>query len=206
MDQVSRGVLYVAYGRAARQEARLSAESLYTHHPDLPVQVVTNGDPVGWAPSIQWADLGTPGRWAKVNLDNLSPWDQTLFLDADTRVYDRLDIGFNLLDHGWDLVIVPSIPQGDDMLRHCSEAERQATLWETRIDPLQLNTGVMWFSKSRRVKMLFREWRTQWERWKDKDQGALLRALERRTVRIALLGRPYNGGPVVGHRFGMCRG
>jgi len=71
------------------------------------------------------------GRWAKVNLDAISPWDQTLFLDADTRVYDKLDIGFKLLDLGWDLVIVPSIPQGGDLLGHCSEAERQASIWET---------------------------------------------------------------------------
>jgi hypothetical protein len=203
---MTRGVLYVAYGKAARQEARLSAESLYMQHPNLPVQVISDVADIGWAPSVAWADLGTPGRWAKVNLDTLSPWDQTLFLDADTRAYDKLDIGFNLLDRGWDMVIVPSIPQGEGLIGHCSQAERDATLWECRIDPLQLNTGVMWFGKSRRVQMLFREWRKQWERWKDKDQGALLRALEYRTVRIALLGRPYNGGPVVGHRFGAARG
>lgn len=202
---MSKGVLYVAYGSTARQEARYSAESLYRVHPDWPVLVISDTADVGWAPSVAWDDLGTPGRWAKVNLDTLTPWDQTLFLDADTRVYDRLDIGFNLLDKGWDVVIVPSIPQGDDLLGHCSEAERQATLWECQIDPLQLNTGVMWFGKSQRTKMLFRQWRTEWLRWKDKDQGALLRALEQRTVRIALLTRPYNGGPVVGHRFGACR-
>ena len=200
------GVVYVAYGRKARQEARLSAESLYRVHPSWPVAVVTEGDPVGWAPSIPWVDLGTPGRWAKVNLDKLSPFEPTLFLDADTRVYDSLEVGFRLLGYGWDMVMVPSIPQGGDLLGHCTEQERNATLAETSIDPLQLNTGVIWFTKSPRVALLFREWRKEWERWKDKDQGALLRALERNTAYIALLGRPFNGGAVVGHRFGACRG
>jgi hypothetical protein len=199
------GVLYVAYGKNARREARLSAESLARVHPRWPVQVITDGEEVGWAPTIDWPDLGTPGRWAKVNLDQLTPWDQTLFLDADTRVYDKLDVGFAYLDRGWDMVIVPSIPQGGDLLGHCSEFERKMTLWECRADPLQLNTGVIWFQTSYRTKLLFRAWRSEWMRFKDKDQGALLRALEQRTAHIAILGRPFNGGAVVGHRFGMAR-
>ena len=203
---MTKGVLYVAYGAKARQEARLSAESLARPHPSWPVQVITEGEPVDWARTIQWPDLGTPGRWAKVNLDQLSPWDQTLFLDADTRVYGSLHVGFAYLDRGWDLAIVPSIPQGGELLGHCSQAERNATIWECRIDPLQLNTGALWFRKSYRVRLLFQAWRDEWMRWQDKDQGALLRALEKRTVHIALLGRPYNGGAIVGHRFGMARG
>ena len=206
MAAISRGVLYVAYGSKARQEARLSAESLARIHPRWPVRVITDGEVVGWAPTIHWPNQGTPGRWAKVNLDALTPWEQTLFLDADTRVYDKLEVGFSYLDQGWDMVIVPSIPQGTEILGHCSDPERFATLWECRIEPLQLNTGAIWFRQSTRVKQLFQAWRREWQRFKDKDQGALLRALEQSTARIALLGRPFNGGAVVSHRFGMARG
>lgn len=203
---MSLGVLYVAYGSKARQEARLSAESLRRVHPAWPVTVITGEEPVGWAPSVEWADLGTPGRWAKVNLDVLSPFSRTLFLDADTRVYGNLDVGFRLLRHGWDMVMVASKPQGGQILGHLDDHERDVTLATCAIDPLQLNTGVMWFQKSYRVRLFFREWRRQWERFKDKDQGAFLRALEKRTVSIALLGYPFNGGSMVGHRFGACRG
>lgn len=203
---MSLGVLYVAYGRKAKQEARFSVESLGRVHPTWPVTVITDNEPIGWAPSQPWPDSGTPGRWAKVNLDNLTPYDCTLFLDADTRVYGDLDVGFRLLRLGWDMVMVASKPQGGEMLGHLTDQERAVTLAECRIDPLQLNTGVIWFRKSYRVKLLFREWRKQWERYKDKDQGALLRALEKRTAHIALLGWPFNGGAVVGHRFGACRG
>ena len=52
-----------------------------------------------WARTIQWADLGTPGRWAKVNLDKLSPWDQTLFLDADTQTMIDYGDPKQLRDH-----------------------------------------------------------------------------------------------------------
>lgn len=202
---INPGVVYVAYGNRARLEARFSAESLATVHRDWPVTVISDGE-VGWAPSIEWQDRGTPGRWAKVNLDVLSPFEYTLFLDADTRVYSDLRVGFSLLERGWDMVMIHSQPQGGNILGHLTENERLVTLSQCSIDPLQLNTGVIWFRKSERVRLLFREWRNEWERFKDQDQGALLRALEKRTVTIALLGRPFNGGSVVGHRFGAARG
>ena len=202
---INPGVVYVAYGANALKEARLSAESLARVHREWPVTVISDHE-VGWAPSIEWENRGTPGRWAKVNLDQLSPFEDTLFLDADTRVYGDLWIGFNLLERGWDMVMVPSKPQEQYILEHLTDWERMTTLTECRIEPLQLNTGVIWFGKTNRVKLLFRQWRLEWERFQDKDQGALLRALERYKPRIALLGRPFNGGAVVGHRFGAARG
>jgi len=205
MTLINPGVVYVAYGQKALQEARFSAESLTMVHREWPVVVISDHE-VGWAPSIEWVDRGTPGRWAKVNLDVLSPFEGTLFLDADTRVYGDLRIGFNLLELGWDMVMVHSQPQGGALLGHLTDHERIVTLSQCSIDPLQLNTGVIWFQKSERVRRLFREWRVEWERFKDKDQGALLRALEKCKTSIALLGRPYNGGAVVGHRFGAARG
>jgi hypothetical protein len=201
----SQGVIYVTYGEGARREARMSAQTLATYHRRWPVAVI--GDqPVDWAEYIEWPDTGAPGRWAKVNLDRLSPFDPTLFLDADTRVYHKLDVGFNILANGWDMVMCGSIPQGGDVLRHCSDEERDHTLAEIHTDPYQLNTGVIFFRKSVAVKRMFAQWRREWKRWKDKDQGALLRALHQRPVAIFLLGRSWNGGAVIGHRFGACGG
>jgi len=137
-------------------------------------------------------------------LDVLSPYSQTLFLDADTRIRDKLDIGFKLLDANWELVMIPSISQDDKALGHLSEIDRLATQLEIP-DALQLNTGVMWFRKTEPIKRLFAAWREEWKRFKDKDQGALLRALSRNPVTLCLLGRPYNGGAIVQHRIGACR-
>jgi hypothetical protein len=202
---VKRGVLYVAYGPAAIYEAERSILSLKRYHPAWPVLVVGEKRLQG-AKFIKVPDDNdkAPGRWAKVRLDQFSPFDDTLFLDADTRVYGKLDIGFDLLAAGWELVMIASGPQAEEALGHLCQKERYETLTET-VDPLQLNTGVMWFRKCERVGRLFDEWRRQWERYKDKDQGALLRALEVRPVKLFLLGRPFNGGAVVAHRFGACR-
>ena len=196
------GVMYVAFGRKARNEAAQSIKSLRAFH-DWPVLVV--GDKaLGGARFRQYENRGTPGRWAKVNLDKLTPWAWTLFLDADTRIHGDLGLGFRLLANGYDLVMVPSRPQHNDILRHLSERERKRTLDELPLDPLQLNTGVMWFGPG--AAPLFALWREEWERWRDKDQGALLRALYRHPVAVALLGQPFNDehGEVVEHRFGAC--
>jgi hypothetical protein len=197
------GVIYVAYGHKARNEARQSITSLQLLH-NWPVLVVGDA-PLPESDFYRPFDApGTPGRWAKVNLDKLTPWEHTLFLDADTRIHGDLSVGFRLLEAGWDVAIVPSRPQHNDALRHLDADERRETLRELPADPLQLNTGVMWFGPG--AAPLFEMWREEWTRWKDKDQGALLRALQRCPVKVALVGQAYNDrdGAVVDHRFGAC--
>lgn len=194
--------MYVVYGHKAHAEATQSIASLQRCH-NWPVLVV--GDqPVAGAEHRGFENRGTPGRWAKVNLDKLTPWKWTLFLDADTRIRGDLSIGFRLLAAGYDLVMVPSRSQRNKGLQHLGREERRMTLDELPLDPLQLNTGVMWFGPG--IGSLFEIWREEWERWQDKDQGALLRALNRHPVAVALLGWPYNDlrGDVVEHRFGAC--
>jgi len=200
---VDQGVIYVAFGRKARTEAAASIASLREHH-DWPVLVVSDKPLVRGTGLRRCEDRGTPGRWAKVNLNKLTDWKHTLFLDADTRVRGDLSIGFRLLAAGYDLVIVPSRPQHNDMLRHLGDQERRRTMAELPLDTLQLNTGVMWFGPG--AAPLFAVWRQEWERWQDKDQGAFLRALYRHPVAVAILGQPYNDehGEVIEHRFGAC--
>ena len=196
------GVLYVAFGRKAWQECVYSIETLKKYH-DWPIAVI--GDrAVQGTKSIEFDNIGTPGRWAKVNLYNLSPFSRTLYLDADTRIYGDLSAGFRVLEAGWDLAIVPSTQQGGDAFHHLNDDERLATLDEIGT-PLQLNTGVIWWQRNERAERFWQEWAREWLRWKDKDQGALHRALVRVPLRIWLMGRSYNGGVVVAHRFGGCK-
>lgn len=201
----TKGVIYVAYGSGAIREAGFSIDSLRKFH-DWSVSVVSDRKipGVGHIHRAKRVDALSPGRWAKTNLDILSPYERTLFLDADTRVCGKLDIGFKLLERGWELVMVPSISQGEQALAHLSDIDRLTTQLEAP-GALQLNTGVMWFRKTERTATLFKKWREEWIRFKDKDQGALLRALVNNPVALCLLGRPYNGGAIVQHRFGACR-
>jgi hypothetical protein len=200
----SRGFCYAAYGDKAMDEARLSIATLKECN-DYPVTMV-GSKPLNGTPFVHYDDMGLPGRWAKLNMDSISPYETTCYIDADTRVYASLQIGFDIVDDGWDLAITPSAHQGTDIMWHIKDDEREATLLELgNWDPLQLQGGVFFFRKSPEMLALFAAWRDEWQRWRDKDQAALLRALYKSPVRLWLLGRCYNGGSIVMHRFGAFR-
>jgi hypothetical protein len=130
-------------------------------------------------------------------------------MDADTRARGDISVIFDILEDGFDLVIAPSTRQSSNCLRHLdNNEERQATFGELmNWWPLQLQGGVMGFRKSYEVSKLFLFWRSEWQRWKDKDQGALLRALDRTPdkPRVWLLSNEFNGGVLVDHYFGQAR-
>lgn len=197
---MSEGIIYIAYGPRARHEATESIRSL-RQHTDLPVAVV--GEPVGGAQHITLADGGWGGRLAKLSLDRLSPWEQTLYLDADTRIQGDISIGFDILADGWELVIAPSTRQGNDLLGNVSKADRQATFVEL-LHPLALQAGVFWWRTCEAMHRLFAAWREEWARFKRHDQGALLRALYRVPVRVWLVGNEFNGGSVIRHLYGRA--
>ncbi len=78
-----RGVLYIIWGSRADHVLERSRQSLARHHPELPIEVVRieTTDPV-------------QGLLEKSRMMRLSPFEETLFLDADTVVLGRLDFGF----------------------------------------------------------------------------------------------------------------
>ena len=198
------GVVYVAFGKKALAEAEQSIRTLrknwstrgrvYVFKKPLP------SSPIGLS-------VGQQAHWAKTSVDLWSPFDYTLLLDADTRIKGSLSIGFAALRQGWDLVVVPSEPRAE-VLWHLSHEDKEATFLGTGLSrPLMLNTGVLFFTKTPRVKEFFKRWRSEWLRFKGWDQGAFLRALRRSPVTIWLLGLPFNsaGGEVVDHLFGRAR-
>jgi len=199
---MSAGVCYIAYGLRARQETEQAIKYLRQHH-DWPITVI--GERVNGAEHREFEDPAGTGRWAKVNLDALSPYTDTLYLDADTRVHGEIGAGFHILADGFDVVLAPSTKQATDALWHIAEEEREATFAELGRDLLQLQGGVFWFRKSIETAALFAAWREEWQRWRDQDQAALLRALHRQLVRLWLLGNDWNGGVLIEHRYGAAR-
>ncbi len=204
------GFVYVAFGAGAEREAAASIGSLRRFHQESVIVVSDNDE--GRIPSADYflrskttglADDVQRSRWAKVNLDAL-PLDRACYLDADTRVQGDLSAGFEVLGDGWDLVITPSDHQAQEVMWHVDEGEREATLDALACVPLALQGGVFFWRKNERTRAFFRAWREEWLRWKGQDQGALLRALWRAPLRVWVLGRPFNGGSVVQHRFGAC--
>jgi hypothetical protein len=157
---------------------------------------------------ISFDKPGPGARWAKLNLDQLSPYEYTLYIDADTRVHGNVTVGFDILADGWDLAIAPSHRQGCDCLGHLLADDRQRTFETVGCqEPLNLQAGVFFFRKGEPVHKLFKVWRACWSAFEDQDQGALLRALARAPVRAWMLSNEWNGqrGKIVEHRFGAAR-
>lgn len=197
LNNISVGVVYVVYGNQARHEAEQSIASLLKYN-DLPVKVITEYQ----FDQDQFKADEQKSRLAKVHLPQLVDFDKVLYLDADTRIRGDITAGFDLLDD-WDLAIAPSKNQGNDLFRHIkNEVEKEQTLRELgNYWPLQLQCGVIWFNRVR-CTSLFEEWRTEYLRYNDQDQAAFLRALNKCPVKIWLLGRDWNGGKLIEHRFG----
>lgn len=199
------GAVYVAYGPRAREQYEQAAHSLQASNPGLPITAFPDAGDQVLGPMHGYTDV-QKSRWAKVNLDVLSPYEQTVYLDADTRVTGDISAGFELLGAGFDLALTFSKQQGARVLWHCSPADREDTFntigtWHV----LQYQCGVLFFARNPRVGDFFAAWRNEWLRHKGQDQAAFLRALERQPLRIWLFGRPWNGGTLIRHLFGKAR-
>lgn len=130
----TRGALFMVwdgYDPRAQEALTKAIYSFIEHHPELPHEVIEL--PAG-------ATLLDKSRMC-----DLSPFDETVFLDADTVTLGRLDYGFDkAARHGLACCIC-----------ECPWARRYAGLAD-RGDIIEYNTGVMFFSK--RVKYLFDAW------------------------------------------------
>lgn len=131
---MSRGVIYLVWGEKAEEAAQRSIESLKQLHPELPHELhrlPADTDPYS-------------GLLEKSRMMRLSPFDETLFLDADTVVLDRLDFGF------------------EQARRHALACCICENPWSRRYrglpndDAIDYNTGVIFFT--REAEPLFREW------------------------------------------------
>ena len=204
------GVCYIAYGHAALREVGRSIDSLRAVS-EIPIALICEEmTPYTGIQHVIFEDHSFGARKVKVKLDHLSPFDNTLYLDADTRIKSGvIEEGFRILAQGWDLAIVPSENQGANLFAHIDPSERTYTseVMEN-IFPIQLQAGVMWFARTARMEALFNAWRKEWMVFKKHDQAALARALDKTAVRIWILGLDWNSrrGTIVDHRFGKAVG
>jgi hypothetical protein len=128
-----RGVLYIYWG-GSKQERFLdrSVQSLFGHHPELPVQIE------------KLADGAT--LLDKSRMFELSRFEETLFLDIDTVVLGDLTFAFEKsARHGVACAI-----------NECPWA-RRCTGLHADGDIIEYNTGVLFFTRA--AETLFAEWR-----------------------------------------------
>lgn len=209
---MTQGVVWIAYGAPALREAGRAIKAYREILPSAIVAPVTliceSITPWNGIQHILREDISWGARQTKVMLDLITPYDYTLYMDADTRVKSSAILtGFKILKAGWDMVMAPSFRQGSDIYGHIDQTERIYTFNRLRYrQAIQFQAGVMWFSKSQKVASLFEAWREEWNVFKTYDQAALARAIDKVPIKIWVLGKDWNSsrGAIVDHLFGRA--
>lgn len=189
-----KGVLYVAYGDNAREQARGSIQTVRAKAHGLPVAVVSNTPLMAADHQIYHPEADKGARTQKTQMYRLSPFEQTLFLDADTEMLSSPAAGWELLKYV-DLVLCQDITRNfaDDHWKPHNKDEIAATIKQIGIaQHIYFNSGVIFFRRNERVAALMDAWYEEWQRWSLHDQMALLRAIHRCPVRIAPMRAPWN--------------
>lgn len=210
------GVIYAVYGDAALKEARDSVKSVKGLHPGLSIVIISDNNPgIKGTQFIYHEDTDPGARTAKLATYELSPFQRTLYLDADTVAISSLASGFNLLRY-FDVALaidLTTVAQGvlAGMLTY-TEEERLATREALPTPHLtQYACGAIFFRKSDETARLFQAWRAEWLRFQWRDQGAFLRALYRTPIRYVALPTEWNvsgrrrEAMVIHHRWGAAR-
>ncbi len=208
VENSSRGIYCVAFGDPARACAQHMMQSVHKHLPKVPIMFCSEKPLGGEDFFVFQPDSDIGGRKAKLMAYELTPpeWQTVLYLDADTEV-TSVDICFffELIEDGWEFVICKD-PMREDVAqlpRHKYNPDEVIAM-EKRLGTLHmlmLNGGVWSFGRSARVEAFFIRWRQEWQRYGQRDQGALLRALYAEPLKIYVLGNEWNYFPQYSSRI-----
>jgi len=128
---MKRGVIYIYWGDKVQKELDRSVNSISKIHPDLDIHL------------HKLEEKDKPSLLSKSKMAEITPFDNTLFLDTDTIVLDNLDYGFEASEkHGLACCIC-----------ECPWARRFPTI---QGDVIEYNTGVIFFTEQSRK--VFDEW------------------------------------------------
>jgi len=196
-----RGIYCVAFGDPARRCARRMMETAKRHMPDIPIALCSDREIGPEDVLIVQPDSDIGGRRAKLRAYELAPaeWQAVLYLDADTEVVAPIYRFFEWIEDGWEFVICKD-PHLMDTMHAFRRPGNRVELNDTErtiytLHTLQLNGGVWAFARNDRVQRFFSRWLAEWERYAQRDQGALIRALYAEPLRILVLGNEWNTFP-----------
>ena len=189
------GIVYMAFGQNAAAEVLRSSNSLKKQGLTIPTTVVGT-DPVHGLDFVEWKGeypflrdapkrlIFRAGR-VKPFLYDYSPYDLTMYIDADTEFQDQILDGFDMLEN-FDLLFTLE----KTMLFQLFDPPTQG--WEIKttekVDTIEkvgddhalfVNSGVYFFRKNFKVEKFFHDWYAEWKRFENWDeQMALMRTIK----------------------------
>ena len=146
------------------EEAKYSAKSLKKYHSNIKITLATdlNIQCPRIFDNIKYLNSGIHPKKNKVEAIKETPYESTLYIDADTKIKGDLSCLFNKLNH-FDLCMAnaPLVDyQGEKYLLKSLRKEGS------------FNTGLMLFNKSGIINQLLTEWYTKTYEQNDKDLTA----------------------------------
>jgi Glycosyl transferase family 8 len=209
MNMIDQGVIYCVTDSETYLEAGLiSAITLRSFEPDLPITIISNLDLINRLPlgthNIS-TRLLTPAelpnnsdfisRYVKTHLFDWSPYRSTLFLDADILPCSSVNDLWSYLELSAIAMVRDRLPLVE-MCDHISEQEKSYTLAQIPPNTAQFNSGVMLWQNNPQMQGLFSQWQHEWQIYKKQDQLALVRALHQCQIPVAEIPQTYNVSPI----------
>lgn len=203
------GIIYMAFGDKAATAVKRSVATLKRIGYSYPVVVV--GDrPVDGFQFIQWDGVPPFDYTEKKNfqfragrikpfLYEKSPFDRTLYIDADTEFIQDIYAGFEMLDRNEMAITKEYLTVGELYNKKLAGweinlEERDYTI-KQGISPKEnfINSGVIFFKACFNCQQVFDGWYREWNKFKQWDeQLALMRSINLSTVKVTRLEPCWN--------------
>ena len=177
------GIIYIATGEKFLKMAAMSAKSLKAHCPNLPTHIFSDCDATSYDCFNSSTKISDPHQRSKVDHIFKTPYQRTLYLDADTRVCEDITSVFELLDR-YDIALAHDAGRG---------RKRQKELYVGNSRFLPVNGGVILFKKTDPVVEFLKSWKKAYhEEGRKGDQFSLRGLLWLSDLRLLILPPEYN--------------
>jgi Glycosyl transferase family 8 len=206
MSHITRGVVYCAINSIHYLEAAIiSASALRSFEPTLPIVIFSNlpetKDIDLSRQEIQITSIQIPpysrliraknSRFIKISLSSLSPFEETLYLDADILPLQPIPSIWDFLQHG-DFAMAVHPCSTLAQTSHVEKEELDYTLALCDKKATQYNGGVILWRNTAKVRVLFSVWKQEWLKFQQQDQLALIRALAVLNFPVIELPKSFN--------------
>lgn len=206
-DIISRGVIYLAVNHRDYLEAALiSAIALRHQDPKLSITILSNVPALehlivdryritlqSLGESVAAKDL-ILSRSLKTQVNHYSPYQESLFLDADILPIRSIDGLWYYLDQV-DMAIAEDRLSPIHLCDHIAREELEFTLSLLPRNTTHFNSGVLLWRRTEVTDRLFSYWHREWQRFQQQDQLALARAIDATQTAVSKIPRSYNISP-----------
>ena len=207
------GVIYCATTKTAYLEAAvISAMALRQQEPALPITLLSDQpllmrlalQDYGISPRLldrneiaqsTFAQTTFPSRSVKTRLNAYSPYQETLFLDADILPLQPVSDLWAYLNESDLAMVVDRLPM-ISLCDHIAQEEKAYTLQRLPGNTVQFNSGVMLWRESSATQTFFERWYEEWQQFQKHDQLALIRAIKAVQMPVTKLPITYNISPM----------